>query len=113
MRVLILCFSFLFFNLAQADFHLKINNNTDTGFNAITVGGQWLGHVKQGEQGAQLQVPFVPSFPTYAIILEGDNLHNGAIVNDGSGPYCPGQVTYHNCQFTNVNLDHATVTINQ
>lgn len=114
MKLLMLFFTLLFFTASAAafGFQLTVNNSTDTGFTAVTVGGQWLGYIEKGQHGALVNVPFIPEFPAYAVSLQGDNGKNGAVINRGSYPFCPSQVTYHHCKFSHVTAYHATVTIN-
>jgi hypothetical protein len=81
------------------DFSLTIYNKTPANFFAITVDGQYLGYVSN-QVPTTLTVPFVPSFPTYAVLLQGDNGNNAFISNDGSGPECSTQLTYHHCVFS-------------
>lgn len=107
----VVALTFLIAGTALSAFQLTVNNNTDTGFTAKTVGGQVLGYIAQGAQNIVLNVPFVPQFPTYAVSLVGDNGGNGSVINKGDGPFCSTQFVYHDCVFTNVTAYHATVSI--
>lgn len=89
---------------------LMINNLTDTRFVATTVGEQFLGVIPNASS-VVIHAPFIPHYPTYAVLLEGDNGNNAAIINDGSGPYCSDQLTYHECEFTRGDGYHLTVTL--